>query len=95
MEDSDLISDDPERLLAEQARARRYAILVEGLAITGGIAAVILAFWVSTMKPVRTTGFYVAIGASVGTALVLVGVLLRIQRAITRIAQYWMKTFGT
>jgi hypothetical protein len=82
MEDSDLISDDPERLLAEQARARRYAILVEGLAITGGIAAIILAFWVSTMKPVRTTGFYVAIGASVGTALVLVGVLLRIQRAI-------------
>lgn len=80
--DNDFVSEDPERLLAEQARARKYAILVESLAIIGGIVAIGLAFWVSTMKPVRTTGFYVAIGASVGTALVLVGVLLRIQRAI-------------
>jgi hypothetical protein len=74
--------EDPAEVLAEQTRARRYSIFVECVAIAAGFAAIGFAFWASRLTHARSSGFYVDIGASVGTALVLVGVLLRIQRAI-------------
>jgi hypothetical protein len=73
---------DPKEVIAEQARGRRYAIAVECFAVLAGLGAIAFAYHEGRAKHPSVNGFWLDIGVSVGTALILVGVLLRIQRAI-------------
>jgi hypothetical protein len=73
---------DYEHEVKELGRRRRYAVAVETIAVVAGLGAIGFAYSEGASQQPRLNGFWIDIGVSVGTALILVGILLRIQRAI-------------
>jgi hypothetical protein len=66
----------------EVRRAIRYAIAAELSALLAGLTAVVFAYVEAQARHPADNGLWIDLGVSVGTAFVLVGVLLRVQRAI-------------